>query len=85
MIITNSRQDEICGLLGDAIKIKIKAKPFNGKANEHLIKLLSKKLSVNQSDISIVKGKSSRKKTLEINNIEGKQVFVKLGISQEEP
>lgn len=84
-IITNSRHDEICGLLGDVIKIKIKAKPVEGKANVYLIKFLSKKLSVKQSDISIISGKSSREKILKINNIEGKDLITKLGINQDEP
>ena len=84
-IITNSRHDEICGLLGDVIKIKIKAKPVNGKANVYLIKFLSKKLSVNQSNISIVIGKSSKEKTLEIDNSEKKELITRLGINQEEP
>lgn len=84
-IITNSHKDEICGFLGDVIKIKIKSKPIHGKANMYLIKFLSKILSINQSDIFIVSGISSSKKTIEIINIEPMELFTKLGLDQEEP
>ena len=84
-IITNSQKDEICGFLGDVIKIKIKAKPIHGKANMYLIKFLSKILAINQSDIFIVSGKSSSKKTIEIINFEPMELFTKLGVDQEEP
>ena len=40
-ITPNARQDKICGYLEkDILKIKIKAKPVDGKANLYLIKYL---------------------------------------------
>ncbi|MDO9547282.1 MAG: DUF167 domain-containing protein [Pelolinea sp.] len=85
-IITNSRHDEICGLLGgEVLKIKIKAKPVDGKANEYLIKFLSNKLSIAQNDITIVRGFSSAKKTLEISNLKFDDILKILEINQDEP
>jgi len=80
-IIPNARQDKICGYLEkDILKIKIKAKPIEGKANSYLIKYLSKELEIPQSCFAIIKGKTSRIKVLEISNIGKKEFIEKLPI-----
>lgn len=50
-----------------AIKCYLKSPPVDGKANEELIKILSKKLSVTQESIKILQGITSRKKILKID------------------
>lgn len=81
-IIPNARQDKICGYIDkDILKIKIKAKPIDGKANAYLIKYLSKELDIPRSNITIIKGKTSRNKVLEVSNIEKKEFIEKLPIS----
>ena len=62
-----AKKNEVAGTYGDAVKIKIKAAPVEGRANEELIKFLAKTLSVKRSDIVIRSGLSSRQKILEIN------------------
>ena len=62
----NAKRDEVCGMFGDRIKIAISAPAVDGKANEALIKFLSKHIGVAKSDISIVKGLTSRDKTISI-------------------
>ena len=75
-ITPNARQDKICGYLEkDILKIKIRAKPIDGKANSYLIKYLSKELDIPQNYIAIIKGKTSRIKVLEVSNI-GKEEFL---------
>ena len=64
----NAKRDEICGLLGDRIKIAITAQPIDGKANEALIKFLSKKFKIAKSCISITKGLTSKDKTIVIDS-----------------
>lgn len=66
MIQPRSSHDETVGLHGDAIKIKLTAPPVEGKANAALIAFLAKKLGVPKSSISIVRGKSARRKTIEL-------------------
>ena len=81
-ITPNARQDKICGYIDkNLLKIKIKAKPVDGKANEYLIKYLSKELDIPKSNIAIIKGKTSRIKVLEITNIREKEFIEKLPFS----
>ena len=51
------------------IKIKITAQPIENKANKALIEFLSKKLKIAKSNIEIIKGETSKEKTLLFKNI----------------
>jgi uncharacterized protein len=60
----SAANDEITGLYGSRLKIRITAPPVDGKANEHLVKWLSKLFKVPKSHIAILHGESGRQKTL---------------------
>lgn len=49
---------------GDIIKLKITAQPIEGKANKAVIEFLSKQLKVPKSSIEIIKGDTSKEKTI---------------------
>lgn len=53
----------------EEIKVKITAQPIENKANKALIEFLSKKFKVAKSNIEIVKGETSKEKTLLFKNI----------------
>jgi uncharacterized protein len=59
--------DDIVGIHGDQLKIRITAPPVDGKANDHIIKWFSKLFKVPKSDITIVQGELGRQKTLRIH------------------
>jgi len=52
----------------DVIKCFIKSRPEGGKANAELIKMLSKKLKIPQTCITITRGATSRIKRIKIDN-----------------
>ena len=52
----------------DGIKIKITAQPVDGKANKALIEFLSKQLKIPKTSIEILKGHTSKEKTVLIKN-----------------
>lgn len=84
-IIPNSSKNDII-VEGDVIKAKVTAQPIENKANKALIELLSKKLKVPKSKIEIVKGLTSKEKTLLITfNDESKkretELIIKEGMS----
>ncbi|MDI6734766.1 MAG: DUF167 domain-containing protein [bacterium] len=73
-VIPKSSKDEI--LIGEAgspgnrlVKIKVTAAPTKGKANEAVIKLLSRELGLKKSQIAIVSGETSRIKIIELNGV----------------
>ena len=58
--------DEIVGIHGDRLKIRITAPPVDGKANDHIIKWFSKLFKVPTGNIEILQGELGRQKTLRI-------------------
>jgi len=65
-IIPKSSKNEIVEYGDDFLKIKIKAVPERGKANEELIKFLSKYFEVSKSSIRIINGEKRKNKIIEI-------------------
>ena len=59
-------KNEIVGVQGDALKIKINAPPVKGKANRALVDFLAKKLGTRKSDVEIVSGHTSRVKIIKV-------------------
>ena len=60
------------------LKVKITAQPVDGKANKALIEFLSEKFKIPKSSFEILKGTSTKDKTILITNIsDEKKQFVK--------
>ena len=59
-----SSRNQVVGLHGDALKLKLTAPPVEGKANEACIGVLSEALGVPKSSLEIVSGQSSRLKQI---------------------
>jgi len=59
-------KNEIIGVQGDVLKIKINAPPVKGKANKALMDFLAKELGVKKSEIEIVSGHTSRVKKIKV-------------------
>lgn len=48
----------------DGVKIKITSQPIDGKANKCLLEFLSKQFKIPKSSIEIIRGETSKEKTL---------------------
>ena len=80
-LLPRASRNEICGLHGDALKIKVTAPPVEGKANRALQRFIAKKLNLAASQIEIMAGQRSREKILRISGISRAAVEKALGIS----
>lgn len=58
----------------EGIKIKITAQPIDGKANKALIEFLAKQFKVPKSYFEIIRGETSKDKSILINNIDAEKV-----------
>ena len=72
-VIPRSSRNQIIGIEGDTLKVKVTSPPMNGKANKSLVEMFAKYLGIPKKDITIMAGEHSRQKYLKI-----------LGISKEE-
>ena len=59
-------RDAIAGLYGERLKVQISAPPLAGKANQHLLKYMAKEFGVAKMRVALIRGTTSRQKTLEI-------------------
>ena len=65
-IVPNSSKNDIV-LEEEFIKVKVTAQPIENKANKALVEFLSKKFKVPKTSIEIVKGDTSKEKTILFN------------------
>jgi len=67
-------KNEIVGLQGDALKIRLTAPPVEGAANKMCIEFLAKSLKVRKSDVEIVRGQRSRTKKMLVRSARRKKI-----------
>ena len=73
-VIPRSSRSEIVGFEGDLLKVRLTSPPVDGAANTELVKLLSKKLHIAKSAITIVSGETARTKRLRIEGVSNDQL-----------
>ena len=61
-------RSEFAGLHGDALKIRLAAQPMDGKANAELIRFLADAFGVSQRNVLLLRGETSRAKTVRVNS-----------------
>jgi hypothetical protein len=62
----NAAGNEVVGVQGDRLKVRVSAPPVDGKANRELVAYFAKALGAPKSSIEIVRGLSGRRKTLSV-------------------
>jgi uncharacterized protein len=78
----NSKKDLIGDIRDDQLVIHLCAPAVEGKANEALIKFLSRRLKVAKSRISLVQGEKNRKKVVSIQGLSPDELTRVLGFNQ---
>ena len=78
-VIPGASRDEVVGTMGNAVKIKLRAPPVEGRANEALIEFLAAKLELPRRAISLERGDTSRQKLLRIDGLDLATVRARLG------
>ncbi len=66
--------DEIVGWMGDALKLRVSARPEKGRANAAVVALLADVLSTRRDRIVIVTGAGSRRKLIRVDGLTPEEV-----------
>ena len=66
--------NEITGVYGTALKIRLQAPPVDGAANDALVSYLADLLGVSRGSVRIVSGGSARNKTVEVAGVTAERV-----------
>ncbi len=77
-VVPRSSRNQIVGVEGGALKIKLTAPPVEGAANAALIEFVAEWLGVRRSAVSIVSGGKARNKLMRVNGVTREQVIKRL-------
>jgi uncharacterized protein (TIGR00251 family) len=71
--------NEIGDALGNELRIKVTAPPVDAAANEALVKLLAQHLDCPRNRVELVRGHTSRHKTIKLHGLTPEDIVKKLG------
>jgi uncharacterized protein (TIGR00251 family) len=71
-------KNEIGGVLGEELRIKVTAPPVDAAANEALIRLLAETLDCPRSRVELVRGHTARHKIIKLHGLVAAEVAEKL-------
>jgi uncharacterized protein (TIGR00251 family) len=73
-------RDEVVGVQGGAVKVRLTAPPVEGQANAALVKFLSRQLGVPRSAVELTTGAGSRHKVVRVAGLGVEVVRARLGV-----
>ena len=68
-VVPGGSREQIAGVLGGALKLKVTAPPEGGKANKAVCALLARSLGVAKRDVSVDSGHSQPHKRIAIRGV----------------
>lgn len=75
-------RDEVVGVQGDALKIRLCAPPVDGQANDALVRLLAKRLDLPRAAVTLATGHTGRRKTLRLDGLAPHEVARRLDLEE---
>jgi len=67
-VVPRTAKDEIAGVHGDRLRIRITAPPVDGKANQHLLEYLASLCGVPKGRVQLLSGSRGRDKRIGISD-----------------
>jgi uncharacterized protein (TIGR00251 family) len=77
-VTPRASRDEVTGWQGDELRVRLRAPPVEGRANEALIRLIASKLNLPPSSIELIAGATARVKRLRIDGLADAEVRQRL-------
>lgn len=63
-VVPRASKTEVCGMQGDALKVRLQAPPVDGRANAALCEFVADAAGLPKRAVSVVAGETARSKTL---------------------
>lgn len=70
LVAAGAKADAITGTAGGALKISVKARPIEGRANRAVIEIVAARLGLPKTRVGLVRGATSRRKVLAIEGMD---------------
>jgi uncharacterized protein (TIGR00251 family) len=77
-VVPGARKDDIAGMLGERLKVRVSAAPEDGKANRAVCRVLAEALGVDERAVSIVVGLTNPEKVARVEGLLGADIRARL-------
>ncbi|MGE5753742.1 MAG: DUF167 domain-containing protein [Deltaproteobacteria bacterium] len=81
-VVPRSSKEEVAGLVEGAVRVRLTAPAVENRANEALVRFLSRVLDVPRRQVEVVAGQRGRRKIVRIHGATKKEVYRRLGLEQ---
>jgi len=68
-------KNQVVGLYGDCLKVKLTAPPVEGAANKECVAFLAKQLGIARSRVQIISGQTGRKKMVRVTGVDKDRIL----------
>jgi len=68
--VPGASRDDLAGMLGDRLKVRVSAPPEGGKANKAIVALIARELGIKRAQVEVVSGRTNPEKTLRIAGVD---------------
>jgi uncharacterized protein (TIGR00251 family) len=79
-VLPRASRDEVAGVAGDAVRVRLTAPPVDGAANEALLRFLAGRLDLTRSAVTLVSGLTSRTKVVEVAGLTAEEAARRLRV-----
>ena len=79
IVQTRASRNEILGFRGDVLQVKVTAVPESGRANAAVLELVARAVKVPKTSIRLVRGHTSREKTMGFDDLSLEDFRSRLG------
>ena len=77
-VLPRASRNEIAGLIGNELKIKVTAPPVDSAANEAVLELIAETLGCARNQLELLRGATSRHKQILVRGFTAAQIEAKL-------
>lgn len=77
-VIPGASRDDVAGEIDGIWRIRLRARPIQGQANNALIAFLADRFGIRARDVTILKGLTSREKLVEVHGVSSDEVRSRL-------
>ncbi len=77
-VLPRASREEVAGLYGDAVRVRLTAPPLENRANEALVRFLAAALGVSRSRVEVAAGRRGRRKVVRVAGMSREDIFRRL-------
>ena len=79
-VVPGAKRDEVVGVLGDRLKVRVAAPPEGGKANAAVCRVVARMLGVSAGRVEVTTGHGRAEKTVAVAGVEAESVRAAIGM-----